>query len=215
MSRTIWLARHANREDFVDNTWRERAERPHDPGLSDDGKEQADHLAERMSGTDLDRIIASPFLRTVQTAHRVAEAAGCPVHLEPGLGEWQNARWFEGLADTIEPAELAKRFDTIDLDGPQVCLTPSFPETKEESLHRIRHTARCLVKRYRDASLLWVGHGITVQGVLRGLVGDVEDRGVPLASLTRLDEHDRGWGLSLRNDTAHLHEPEQASERLH
>ncbi|HKL89484.1 MAG TPA: histidine phosphatase family protein, partial [Salinibacter sp.] len=81
---TVWIARHANRQDFADPNWADTADRPHDPGLSTDGVEQAQQLARRVNDLDVDRIVASPFIRTVETAHYAAEAADEPVFIEPG-----------------------------------------------------------------------------------------------------------------------------------
>ena len=204
---TIWLARHGNREDFVDPSWRETAERPHDPDLSPDGVEQARHLGVRAAALGVDRIVTSPFLRTVHTAHLVAEQTGRAVELEPGLGEWMN----------LAPSALTERFPHVDATV-DPCLRPPFPETKQESFDRVADAVRCLAQRHagQNASLLLVGHGITVQGALLGLVGDVPDEGVPLASLTTVVRGDGdNWHLAGRNDTSHLGDGQRASDRLH
>lgn len=87
MPRTLWIVRHANRQDFVDPAWHETADRPHDPGLSPDGVEQARRLAQQLTAASIQRIIASPSLRTVQTAQAIAEARDQSFTLEPGLGD--------------------------------------------------------------------------------------------------------------------------------
>ena len=48
--KAIWIARHGNRADIVDPTWRLRAARPHDPPLSPDDVEQARKLGRRLKG---------------------------------------------------------------------------------------------------------------------------------------------------------------------
>lgn len=211
---TLWLARHANRQDFVDPDWPETAERPHDPGLSPDGVEQAKQLGHQVSSIDVDRILASPFLRTVQTAHHVATVTEQEVLLEPGLGEWLNPDWFAAPPQTLAPSTLAERFPTVRLDH-EACLHPTYPEAKEKALERLGTTARCLCTRYPEQTLLLVGHGITVQGILHGLVGsDVADPGCPLASLTRVEYQNDSWRIHCRNETGHLTEGADASDRL-
>lgn len=211
MPRVLWITRHANRQDFVDPEWSKTADRPHDPGLSHDGVTQAQQLAQRLTQTDIRRIVASPFLRTVQTAHAVAEAMGESLWLEPGLGEWLNPDWFAESPTILPPERLADRFDRVDLTH-SPCRTPTFPESRDAMFERIGTAARCLVRRYDDADeMLIVGHGATVQGVLLGLVeDDVPDAGCPLASVTKLVRRNGAWQIALRNDTAHLDGTEAA-----
>jgi len=211
---TLWLARHANRQDFADPDWAATADRPHDPGLSPDGEEQARQLGRRVATLDVDRIVSSPFLRAVQTAHCAAEAADTAVLLEPGLGEWHNPDWFDASPDPLPASTLRARYERV-VDRHTPCRRPTFPESRHESLARLGATARCLTDRVEGASLLLVGHGITVLGVLHGLVGgEVPDPGCPLASLTMVVREDDGWTIRRRNDTSHLENGARSADRL-
>lgn len=212
---TLWLARHGHRQDFADPDWSEHADRPHDPGLSPDGHEQARQLGRRVADLEVDRIVSSPFLRAVETANHVADATDHAVYLEPGLGEWMNDDWFDTQPESLPPDVLADRFDAVRLDDTDPCRTPSFPETKHEALARLGGTGQCLAERHAHKTLLLVGHGITVQGVLHGLIGaDVPDPGCPLASLTQVMRSDNGWRIRLRNDTSHLENGARAAGRF-
>lgn len=214
MSSVIWVARHGNRQDFVDPNWFDTAERPYDPGLSPDGIEQVRQLGERLTDISVSRIISSPFLRAVQTAHHAAEALDQSIYLEPGLGEWLNPDWFEAMPDIRDNDTLVQQFDRVDLSH-EPCLMPSFPETRDEAFERVGRTAACLAERYADDTLLLVGHGITVFGVLAGLVGeDVDDADCPLASLTRIERRNGAWTIAARNDVAHLEGGRQGANRL-
>jgi broad specificity phosphatase PhoE len=211
---TIWIARHGNRQDFADPDWAETADRPHDPGLSPDGVEQARQLARRVARLGVDRLLSSPFLRAVQTAAPVAEALDQPIFLEPGLGEWQNEDWFDTRAETLSPSVLADRFGRVQ-PGHEPCRAPTYPESRHESLARIGAAAQCLAERFPDDTLLLVGHGMTVLGVLHGLIGsDVPDPGCPLASLTQAVREDGAWTIRTRNDTRHLENGTRAADRL-
>jgi len=60
-----------------------------------------------------------------------------------------------------------------------------------------------------------VGHGMTVLGVLHGLIGsDVPDPGCPLASLTEIVRRDGTWKIRTRNDTTHLENGTRSADRL-
>lgn len=210
---TIWIARHANRQDFADPDWATTADRPHDPGLSPDGVKQAEQLAERATALDVDRIVSSPFLRAVETALPVAAALDKSVFLEPGLGEWLNEDWFDAPPNTLSHSTLASKFEHVSLDHTP-CREPSFPESRHRSLARLGATAQCLTEQYPNDTLLLVGHGITVLGVLHGLIGaDVPDPGCPLASLTQVVYRDGAWVIKNRNDTRHLENGANAATR--
>jgi broad specificity phosphatase PhoE len=211
---TIWLARHGNRQDFADPDWAATADRPHDPGLAPDGVEQARKLGRRVAALGVDRILSSPFLRAVETACPAAEAIDEPVHLEPGLGEWQNPDWFDDPAETLSPSALADHCEHV-RRGHEACRTPTYPESRHESLARIGATGRCLAERFPGETLLLVGHGMTVLGVLHGLIGtDVPDPGCPLASLTEVVHRNGTWTIRTRNDTSHLENGTRAADRL-
>jgi broad specificity phosphatase PhoE len=144
--RSLWIARHGNRQDFVDPDWHGTADRPHDPGLSPDGVEQARALGRRIASLSVDGIVASPFLRAVQTAQQVADLATHTVRLDPGLGEWHNADWFETSPDPLPADTLAERFERVVPDH-EPCLPPSFPVPKADAFDRIGRTAQCLTER--------------------------------------------------------------------
>ena len=133
MPQTIWLARHANREDFVDPDWAATADRPHDPGLSDDGIEQARKLGQRLADAAIAHVYASPFLRTVHTAHCVARAVNRPLVLEPGLAEWMNPAWFDARPEPLSTETLAARFPHRSLPGRPV-RTAQFPRNESRGL---------------------------------------------------------------------------------
>lgn len=61
MSSTLYLARHGNRLDFVYPEWFNTAPRKYDPPLSEDGKIQAQQLAQRLIKEKIDYIVSSPF----------------------------------------------------------------------------------------------------------------------------------------------------------
>lgn len=211
---TLWLVRHANRQDFADPDWAATADHPHDPGLSDDGVEQAKRLAHRTTDLYIDRILASPFLRAVETAHHAADALEKPLFLEPGLGEWFNDDWFADPPETRSAPVLANHFPRIDRSHP-TCRTPTYPESRHQALARLGATGQCLADQYEGETLLVVGHGITVQGILHGLIGsDVPDSGCPLASLTKVVGTDDDWSITFRNDTSHLENGARAADQL-
>lgn len=204
MAQTVWIARHGNRQDFVDPLWRGTAVRPNDPGLSEDGIIQAQRLGRRMAEEGIGRIFASPFLRTVQTAHYVAEAAGAPLHIEPSLCEWLNAEWFELMPEIVTPDEVREHFPHVDTEYTSYGI-PAFPEAIEDAFRRSGEAARHIVERYPEDILL-VGHGVSVYGAARGLIQDLAYFDVALCSVAKLVKHGTEWVAELCGDISHLDE---------
>ncbi len=98
---------------------------------------------------------------------------------------------------------MAARFDTLRLDHDPL-VTPTFPESHAEASARVGETTRQIVARETGAVLL-VGHGLTIGGVVDGLVGSTDGVAAPLCGLTRVErDRDDGWRLDFSGDTSHL-----------
>lgn len=209
MTQTVWIARHGNRIDFVNPEWFNTAEHPYDPHLSDDGFVQAQQLANRLVGEGITHIFSSPFLRTVQTAHVIAETLDLPLKLNWGLGEWLNSEWMSAYPETLAPQILAQKFPKIDLSSPVG--EARYPETWQDCLHRTAQTAQNLVEAYPNQDLLFVGHGASVLGTALGLVPTLAETDIhaSLCCLVKLVRHDNKWIVELDGDISHLDETEK------
>ncbi|BAZ83391.1 histidine phosphatase family protein [Sphaerospermopsis kisseleviana CS-549] len=205
MSQIIWIARHANRLDFVNPDWFLTAEKRYDPPLSDDGMIQAQQLAKRLKGEKIKHIFASPFLRTVQTANAVAEALELEIRLETGLSEWLNPAWMTEEPERLSTPELKALFPRIDTGyTPQIAA--KYPETHEQVRYRSAQTARCLAAEFWPDDILLVAHGASVLGAAMGFVGDIAKAEVKatLCSLVKVVRQESQWLLELKGDTSHL-----------
>lgn len=71
----------------------------HLPGvhLNDRGKQQAEVIAQALSGVPIKAIYSSPLERAVETAEPLARALNLPVNLQPDLGEVDFGEW-QGLS---------------------------------------------------------------------------------------------------------------------
>jgi broad specificity phosphatase PhoE len=154
------------------------------------------------AGVSPDAVYASPFLRTVETADEVCRELGSRFRLEPGLGEHRNADWFDADPETVPHTELAEWFGTVRLDH-EPHVVPTFPERHDEAMARAGETAR-LIAAAEPGAVLLVGHGLTVGGVVQGLVGSTEGVDAPLCGLTRLERDGDAWRLDFSGDTSHL-----------
>lgn len=78
-----YVIRHGQSE----NNAKPESERVCDPGLTEKGIQQAEHLATWAKMAKLDRIIASPFRRAVMTAQPSILATECPAEVWPEIHE--------------------------------------------------------------------------------------------------------------------------------
>jgi broad specificity phosphatase PhoE len=209
MSQIVWIARHANRLDFVNPDWFLTAERRYDPPLSDDGMLQAQQLAKRLKGEKITHIFASPFLRTVQTANAVAQVLDLSIKLETGLSEWLNPEWMTEEPEKLSILELATLFPRIDTSYTSR-IAAKYPETHDSVRERSGQTARCLAAEFFPAHILLVAHGASVLGGAMGLVGEIAKTEVKasLCSLVKVVRHKSEWLLELKGDTSHLQQQE-------
>lgn len=207
MAQTVWIARHGNRLDFVSPEWFNTAERRYDPPLSKDGVIQARELAERLKSENIAHIFASPFLRTIQTAHEVAKVLNLPIKLETGLSEWLNPDWMDEAPETHPQEWLAGKYPLINWNY-RSYVKPQYPETEIQLYQRTAKIIKTLVREF-SADILIVGHGGSVLGTTRGLVTGNPTFKVPLCSLTKIANIDRIWHLELTTDTSHLSHTEK------
>jgi len=201
----VYLARHANRADFVDPFWPETAERPDDPPLSHSGQTQAAELAARLAREPIDHLFASPFLRAVQTAHHIAETLDLPVRVEPGACEHLCTDYYDQAPEFLSPAQLAERFERVQADY-QPLVVPTWPEDARQLRDRTRRCIEAILARY-DGNVMIVGHGASVAGMARALVGEGTEITATLAGLVKINLIDDTWYLELNGDTSHLSEP--------
>ncbi len=204
MTEVVWAVRHGQRQDSVDPDWEDHADRIHDPPLTELGRWAAWRVGRRFveSEIQIDAVYASPFLRAVETADEICRELGVEFVLEPGLGEHRNVEWFDSEPETLPPEQLAEWFDPLRLDYEPLVI-PEFPETHEEALARVGETTRAITE-HETGTVLLVGHGLMIGGVVQGLTGSAEQADAPLCGLTRIDRENGEWVLNHSGDTAHL-----------
>lgn len=218
MSQKIWIVRHGNREDFHNPSWARTAQRPHDPALSADGKVQAQEVGHSLRGEAIDRIFASPFLRTIQTASHIADALDQPVFLEPGIGEILPT--VQQMPALLSPQERTRQFPRLG-NGHQPVGALAFPESADAGLQRAARAAQALADAYPQDNLLIVTHAAPVVGIVRGLAGVVERITVPLCCLFTLERADdqtdaaSGWRILRQSDVSHLSDPATSRRFAH
>ncbi|MEO3827812.1 histidine phosphatase family protein [Actinomadura sp. B10D3] len=112
-----------------------------DPELAPEGREQAERVAERLAGEDLDAIYVTPLRRTEETAGPLARRLGLRPKVEDGLrevhlGEWEGGLFRKMVAENDPVAQrmyAEERWDVI----PGAEDSEAFAARVEESLTRL------------------------------------------------------------------------------
>lgn len=231
---TIWIARHGNRQDFVDRNWRLSAPMPFDPELSADGAVQAQKLAGRLVGENIQHIFASPSLRTLETANYAAEALDLPIKVEAGLSEWFNLVYiwyvrFDCLWSHYHRAsvdsKLEKSRKSLDYilrlmpETPAINLllelfkridttyTSSVVPKRLENWFELRERVQKTIRNLAEnyqEDILIISHSLPIRPMVRGLINNPGTINCPLCSLIKLVKTDGEWILELNGDTKHL-----------
>jgi len=149
-----------------------------DPALAPLGEQQAEALAREIAARGgVDAIVASPLLRTLQTAERVAHATGAAIDVDPGIAECSFGEW-DGytFAEVNErwPVELAAWLASTDVAPPG---GESFAECRD----RVDRARRDLLTRHAGQRVAVISH-VTPIKLMTGICVDA-----PLSSLYRME----------------------------
>jgi len=162
MNRLLCI-RHAESTMNAAGLWQGQA----DPPLSEEGREQAHALAERLVGASLSVLVASDLQRARETAEIAALRLGITTRLEPALRELDVGEW-SGLArDVIArrwPEDYA-RFRAGDLD-----VRVGGGETRRKLRARVVAALRSLQQIYRGDRIAVVTHMGVIRTVAPGIL---------------------------------------------
>ena len=164
MPTRIYLVRHGATELTAEDRFAGSTDVP----LSEEGRQQAAALAERLRGDPLDGIYASPMGRTMETARIIAAPHGCKVQAEPDLREIAYGHWEGRTREEIE-RDFAAEYDAWEEDP--LTIAPAGGESGIQVLSRALPVVRRIVQRHRDASVLIVSHKGTNRLLISSLLG--------------------------------------------
>ncbi|MFE4392769.1 MULTISPECIES: bifunctional RNase H/acid phosphatase [Streptomycetaceae] len=178
-----------------------------DPELSDKGRWQAERAAEALAARgSVQAVVASPMLRTRQTAETVAARLGLEVRYEDGLREVDFGAW-EGLTF----AEVRERYPD-DLTA-WLGSAKAKPTGSGESFTTLTHRAGVardkILARYAGKTVLVVSHVSPIKTLVRLALGAPPDSmyrmELSAASICAVQYYaDGNASVRLLNDTSHL-----------
>jgi alpha-ribazole phosphatase len=176
-----------------------------DVPLSDQGRKQAEQLAKRLVGQNVDAVYASDLIRAGETANIIGEKIGAEIIPEPRLREMSF-----GILEGLTFTEAQMRYPDVvsawleDYNSP-----PPNGETMDSFSARVSSFLDDLQKKHKDQTILLVAHGGSLNELVRLLLEvPVERRwsfAMDNASLSEMILVDDGYPLLKRlNDICHL-----------
>jgi broad specificity phosphatase PhoE len=196
---------HLLRHGRTEHTPERRFSGSSDLPLSQLGRADATAAAAHLAGRGIDVIVASPLLRTRQTAEAAAEVLGLPVTTEAELRELDFGDW-EGLtaAEAQAKSPLAFRRWSASID-----VRPPGGESIAEVSTRVARARQRVLDQHAGKTVLVVSHVTPIKLLLAaGLgVGDeiVHRVFLEAASLSTVTwASDGRSSVRLVNDTSHL-----------
>ena len=179
--------------------------------LSEDGRQAAVALGERLKSVPLDRVISSPLERAHETARLIVGDRGLQIETDERLIEFDYGAW-EGMAVDEVEQKVPNEFDLYDANP--AIFRPGGGENGQDAARRAIALVDYLLEWWTgegDRTVLLVGHS-SINRVLLAAITDV-----PLAdyrrrflqdwanlTVLRWTDRDSGPLLALLNDTSHV-----------
>ncbi|HST29397.1 MAG TPA: histidine phosphatase family protein [Chthoniobacterales bacterium] len=177
-----------------------------DVALSDEGREQARRLAERLGQEEISAVYASPLGRTLETAQILAAPHQLEVQVRDGLREINHGRW-----EQMTRREVEQRFpeEAAEWEKDPYTFAPQGGESGLAVTARALPVLIDLVRHHPGKNFLVVSHKATIRLLLSSLLGfdprryrDNLDQ--KPAALNIVDFRDATRSrLTLFNDTSH------------
>lgn len=182
---TVYFVRHGQ-TDFP--TKRIYCDDREDPQLNETGLAQAAAAASYFAGVSVDKIIASPAMRTLQTAGAIERVTGKPIQTDERLRERRFGAW-EGLYfDEIE-TQYPREYSAWKQD--QVNYTPHGGETIHDLVNRLNSVVSEIVSNNREKTVVVVTHVGPIRTCVTSAfeipVHQYRQIRIDYASITRID----------------------------
>jgi broad specificity phosphatase PhoE len=164
MTTRLYLVRHG----ATVMTMEDRFSGAADVQLSDEGREQAKRLAERLADDDIAAIFSSPLDRTMETARILARPHNLPLFTKDGLREISHGHW-EGMSRKDVEAQFLEEYAAWEADP--FTFSPQDGESGLSVLARALPVIREIVVSYKDKNILVVSHKATLRLLVSNLLG--------------------------------------------
>lgn len=206
--KTIYFVRHGETENNV-----RQVHGHHTDPLSERGKQQAERVADRLKDAEIEVVLSSPYLRTMQTAEAINTVLEKPLFQEQIFEEVKGVSELRGVYGAAPEAKRIRELRNEHLAD------PAWHYADEENFTDARlraEAALAVLAAHAEVNILVVTHGDFLRTLLRMmLLGDLytpevyaktrwslilSNTGVTVCQLSEK----RGWQIVSWNDTVHL-----------
>jgi broad specificity phosphatase PhoE len=221
----IILIRHGDRYDYANPQWLKSAAENGailtDPPLSALGhkqaRETADYLANKFYNGQVDKILVSPYLRTIQTAVPTSQAFDIPICVEEGLSE---AHATPSILPS--PKERFAYFPEVNPTKPSyLTITPTpghfCPKTKEpceeftkDYIKRIERFISILENEFAGQTVVLFSHAASVALVAGLLKCSLKDMKFAPCGVYELQRNEGQWQM-VADGSSNVHVSENSS----
>jgi probable phosphoglycerate mutase len=202
MNTRIFLVRHGATMLTAEDRFAGATDVP----LSNEGREQVQHLANRLAGQSIAAVYASPLLRTLETARILARPHGLEVEPRDGLREISHGRW-----EQLTRREVEKKFpeESAAWEEDPYTFAPEGGESGLDVTARSLPVLMEIVRSHPSQNVLVVSHKATIRLLLSSILGfdprryrDNLDQSPAALNIVDFKDsvHSR---LTLFNDTSH------------
>jgi phosphoserine phosphatase len=198
----LYLVRHG---ETLWNTQHRMQGCGNDIELTENGKTQAEALAERLKDTNIDRIFSSSLSRAYQTAKIIAkqhniDVESCSEFKEINFGKWEGMYYTEIME---QYPEILKVWKTT----PHLAVVPE-AETIEELQRKSMTKLRQLLEDNKDKDIMVVSHGISsklmILAIMNMQLSDLHRIRQDNTALNIFDYNDGLFDIITLNDICHL-----------
>lgn len=191
MKTTFYLIRHGETAWNVEGRMQGHSDIP----LGDNGREQAQHVAQTLSHISIDAIYSSPLSRAAETAKIISETVGLPVTINEGLKE-RNLGTLEGKSQA-EMHAIYPDWGTM-TEEERFKDNREGTESGENTSTRVLRTLQEIAKTHEGKQIIAVTHGGNIRFTLVGLgYGTLESiRGIQNCGYAVLDYEDGKFSVS-------------------
>jgi len=164
MTTRLYLVRHGATPLTAEDRF-SGAENVH---LSEEGRTQVIHLAERLADDQIEAVYCSPLDRTLETANLIAKPHGLTPIPRDGLREISHGHW-EGLSRKEVEERFAGEYAAWEADP--FTFAPEGAESGISVLARALPVIREVVINHQDGNILVVSHKATLRLIISSLLG--------------------------------------------
>jgi len=212
MTTRLYLVRHGSTQ----LTAEDRFSGAENVELSDDGRWQAERVAERLAGEGICAVWSSPLSRARDTASAIARRLGLAIEFADGLREISHGHW-EGMTRSEVEAKFPGEYESWEADP--FTYAPKDGESGVAVLARALPVLREIVVRHADQRVVVVSHKATLRLLLSSLLGfdargyrDRLDQAPACLNVVDFKDPVRAR-LMLFNDTSHYDHQPRVPER--